>query len=174
MSDSNSIGWGIFKGLFAFFIILPLAILGGCLVLGLVGHQSSKGLQQAEQQKRISDETLARAKLEMQKQKQAAERAAESEKWRKALKAREEQEAEQARLERAKQLENLFALRKQRALSGAPDACFDLGMMYVKGEGTETNLDLGLKYIKIAAQNGYGSAVEYLKKVGPAQDEASK
>jgi len=73
------------------------------------------------------------------------------------------EQEEALRIEKQKQAETLFEYRKQRALKGSASASFDLGLMLLHGEGTETNAELGLKYIRIAANGGYGSAIEFLK-----------
>ncbi len=160
---SEKIAWGVFKGLFAFFILLPICLIAGCLTLAAIMSQSEKAeRQKAEAEKQIAESVRAAREIELQK-KRDAELELRNEQLLQEAKAQQGAQAEQIRVQKAKQLENLFSLRKQRALQGAADACFDVGMMYLKGEGTETNLDLGLKYIKIAAQNGYGSAVEFMK-----------
>lgn len=44
-------------------------------------------------------------------------------------------------------------------------AQYHLGTMYINGEGTEVNKELGLIWIKRAAEEGYPEAMKYLKKL---------
>jgi TPR repeat protein len=53
----------------------------------------------------------------------------------------------------------------QAADGGNPMAQFNLGDMYLNGKlGSSPNVDVGIKYLKLAALNGHPDAVEMLKK----------
>jgi TPR repeat protein len=75
------------------------------------------------------------------------------------------QQEETKRNQKAEATKKVFAFRKEQAdKNNSPASQFRVGQMYLNGEGTETNIDLGMTYIKQAASNGCEEAVSFLKK----------
>jgi hypothetical protein len=59
----------------------------------------------------------------------------------------------------------LFAFRKEQAdKNNSSTSQYNVGLMYINGQGTKTNRVLGIAYIKTASTNGNSDAVIYLKK----------
>jgi TPR repeat protein len=155
----DRVAWGVFKGLFAFFILLPI---GGCIALVILGGglASFENARENAQRDTSLSTNVVKATSTM-----------DTPKFKRPLALQREQVRQQAalmqeealRIEQQKRVEQLFEYRRQSALKGSPSASFDLGLMFLHGEGTETNVGLGLRWIKTAANNGYGSAIEFLK-----------
>lgn len=60
---------------------------------------------------------------------------------------------------------HLFLFRKEQADKNNSARCqYQVGLMYINGEGTVTNKVLGIQYIRRAATNDFSDAVLYLKK----------
>jgi hypothetical protein len=58
----------------------------------------------------------------------------------------------------------LFEFRKEGATNGLPTSQFSLGKMYLSGDGCETNKELGMIWVRLAAANGNTDAQEMVKK----------
>ena len=53
------------------------------------------------------------------------------------------------------------------AQSGAPDALFELGLLYSTGRDVESDLVTAHKWFNLSAQQGNKAALEYRKELGP-------
>jgi TPR repeat protein len=61
--------------------------------------------------------------------------------------------------------QRLFEFRKEQADRDMPTTQFNLGKMYMNGEGCDMNKELGMTYIQKAATNGCSEAAEFLRKL---------
>jgi TPR repeat protein len=166
---SDKVAWGVFKGLFGFFVLLPLCVFLVLAFLAIfvgfgdaVMNQYQESKQSKQKAELVPPNQVAPVIGDIDKRKEA-ERLAKEQAEQQAL----AQQAEAARLQKEALTEKLFSTRRQQALQGSSTACYDLGLMYLNGEGTQTNVELGLKYIKIAADGGYGLATKFLKRYKP-------
>ena len=57
---------------------------------------------------------------------------------------------------------NAFSLWEEQAMQGDAQAQFNLGLLYHGGIGVAQNEDIAVSWYHSAAENGYGSAQEYL------------
>jgi TPR repeat protein len=119
-----------------------------------------------------SDEYLASVIAESNRQR-ASEQAAKQIKEQQIQEAISQQVMRQSRTDAKKntpeQLNSmtnrLFAFRKEQAdKNNSATSQFNVGLMYMNGQGTVTNEVLGIQYIKTASTNGNSDAVIYLKK----------
>jgi hypothetical protein len=119
--------------------------------------------EQIKSSREIEEERKALAEQEQRKAEQEAVRKQFDEKGQReyqrqlALSLRAEQQAEQAKL---------FKYRLGKATNGYPSSQFDLGLMYLRGEGTESNRQEGLKWIRASASSNNVQAIQWLKNNG--------
>lgn len=59
--------------------------------------------------------------------------------------------------------DKLFQFRKEQADANNSRCQYQVGVMYINGQGTVTNAALGMEYIQRASTNGSSDAVAYLK-----------
>ncbi|PWU21753.1 MAG: hypothetical protein C5B50_00945 [Verrucomicrobia bacterium] len=68
-----------------------------------------------------------------------------------------------SRLPSQAELNDAFARRLARASNGPPWEQFDIGIDYIRGLGVQTNLDLGLFWVRKAETQGFPEAKEFLR-----------
>src|SRR5947209_20472934 len=104
----DKVAWGVFKGLFGFFILLPIAILVGFVVLAMVfaGIEAiPEAIQKKAEEKQTMQQPTVNAAIETKKQRETAQEL-QKERLRQ-QQARADQEGAM-RIEKKKKAEELF------------------------------------------------------------------
>lgn len=185
----TSVARGVFWGLFAFFILLPIGVTVAVFVLAAVSsgisasakaRSESVARQQENDSRRAKEEQSradARRLIEETKAKEEFEKTPEG------IAAREKEEAEQkkiteenerlriehmqaveeARMRPIREQESkILAYQLDRASNGYPSYQVLIGKRYLTGDGVETNLALARHWLQSACTNGEPQATNLL------------
>lgn len=178
----RSVAGGVFGGLFAFFILLPLCCLALMLFFGVALSSCDRASDRpkyvaseynppprhselgeaAVRQWQDSPEAIA---VRAEKEKRADE---ESSARREIEQARELQRITEERARPARErLAKVLFFQHQQASNGLPSFQYELGRRYFKGDGVNQDLDLARHWLTSACTNGSSLASNLLLQLSP-------
>jgi TPR repeat protein len=192
MSNNESVAGGVFKGLFMFFIGLPIIVLFGLFVLAIMvrGCEQVENARSAEEINREATDRSERersAKLRADDEYRAREAArvayeaspegvAERLKQEEARRSRERELAAQEALEKARAEEQrmrpireraarIAAYQLQQASNGYPSFQIEVAKRYMAGDGLPIDKELARHWLNSACTNGESQATNLLKEL---------